>query len=126
MRKASNKIDALKTKISTPLLEETQSFYQRIFSMNIVDDWDKPDDRGVILSFGGATDQALLEIYYSSTPFYFDGVSLQCKVPSIVEFVKTLPLDIEYEGPKDRPWGAKYVYLLDPNSISVIVYEGGS
>ena len=39
---------SLKTKIITTKLNETRVFYQRLFSMVAVNEWNDPNDKGVI------------------------------------------------------------------------------
>jgi catechol 2,3-dioxygenase-like lactoylglutathione lyase family enzyme len=115
----------LKTKITTPFLEATRDFYESLFTMEVVEAWSEPDDRGVILGFVGGPREAVLEIYDDSRRHDFSGISLQFKVEDIERFVSAIPSTYEFRGPVERPWGSKYVYLTDPNGISVIVYEGG-
>ena len=116
--------NSLKTKISTPRYRETRAFYEAVFAMTVVEEWSEPGDIGVILAFPGGRQEALLEIYETEEQKSWDGLSLQLKVDSVADFVATLPEDVKFEGPTDRPWGATYLYLRDPNNIQVIVYEG--
>jgi catechol 2,3-dioxygenase-like lactoylglutathione lyase family enzyme len=116
---------SLKTKIITTKLNETKVFYQRLFNMVVIDEWNSSDDKGVILSFDKDRHEALLEIYHDDERRDHSGVSLQFRSSDIGQFVADLPPDIAYEGPKERPWGSKYVYIRDPNDILLIVYEGG-
>jgi catechol 2,3-dioxygenase-like lactoylglutathione lyase family enzyme len=113
-----------KTKISTPRLAETQAWYQQIFAMKVVEEWDHADDKGVILAFDYGAEEALLEIYDTTVEHDFSGLSLQFRAEPLDAFVATLPDNVKRDGPKDRPWGARYLYLRDPNNIMVIVYEG--
>lgn len=116
---------SLKTKISTPKLTETRDFYSRVFGMQVLEAWDDPGDRGVILGFGDVAGEALLEIYHAETPHDFSGLSLQFRVEALSAFVGSLSADVPRHGPVPRPWGSAYLYLTDPNGIAVIVYEGG-
>lgn len=93
--------------------------------MTVVEAWNEPGDVGAILAFPGGRQEAFLEVYYVDKPHEFDGLSLQFRVGSITAFTASLSDDIAFEGPVDRPWGSKYLYLRDPNDIQVIVYEGG-
>jgi len=115
---------SLKTKISTPRFDESLDYYKKIFEMTVVEEWDKADDKGAILAFKDGRDEAFLEIYFTDVVHDFSGLSLQFRVDGVDDFVRGLPDDCEYEGPKPRPWGARYVYLRDPNDILLIVYEG--
>ena len=116
---------SLKTKISTTRLRSTKAFYERIFRMSVVDEWDNPGDAGVILAFGNGRREAPLEIYRAERPLEHAGLSLQFRVERLADFMATLPDDLEFDGPTERPWGSTYLYLRDPNDIQVIVYEGG-
>ena len=116
---------SLKTKLSTPKYQETRAFYEAVFGMTVVEEWNEFGDVGAILAFPGGCQEAFLEIYEVDDQEVFDGLSLQFRVDSITEFMAALSDNIEFEGPTDRPWGSKYLYLRDPNNIQVIVYEGG-
>ena len=116
---------SLKTKISTPLFDETVAFYKRVFYFTFVEEWDHPDDKGAILALSNNRDEALLEIYASDVKHDFSGLSLQFRVENIDRFMKTLPKSCNYEGPRPRPWGSTYLYIRDPNGILLVVYEGG-
>ena len=118
------RVNALKTKISTPRYQETRAFYEAVFAMTVAEEWREPGDIGVILAFPGRRQEALLEIYETEEQKSCDGLSLQFQVDSVAGFAETLPENVKFEGPTDRPWGATYLYLRDPNNIQVIVYEG--
>ena len=115
----------LKTKITTTNLNETHTFYQKVFGLVVVEEWDEDGDKGVILGFEGGHKEALLEIYHSPTVSNFSGLSLQFRVDSLSEFLGGLSSEIAFDGPTPRPWGSTYVYLEDPNGIRVIIYDGG-
>lgn len=115
----------LKTKISTPEYESTRRFYETVFAMTVVEEWNDPDDLGVILALPGGRQEAFLEIYYVSEPAGLDGVSLQFRVARLDDFMAGLPDGTDYEGPVERPWGSTYLYLHDPSGIQVVVFEGG-
>ena len=115
----------MKTKITTPVLAETRAFYEGLFGLGLVEEWDEPDDRGVILEFPDGHREALLEIYEGHAVHNFAGLSLQFRVRDVESFAEALPAGISFDGPNRRPWGSMYLYLRDPNDIQVIVYEGG-
>ena len=31
---------------------------------------------------------------------------------------------VDFEGPIDRPWGNRYLFLRDPSGLRVVLYEG--
>ncbi|MEZ5316849.1 MAG: VOC family protein [Vicinamibacterales bacterium] len=115
---------ALKTKITTPRLDETRAFYERLFDLVVAEAWDDPGDRGVILALSPDAREALLEIHEGpeAPP---GSVSLQFKVHDLEAFRRRLPADLPVAGPTPRPWGSTYLYLRDPNGIAVVVFEGG-
>lgn len=115
---------ALKTRITTGRFADTQDFYERVFGLEVIEAWDSPGDRGVILGLPGGRREALLEVWAGEPPESFAGLSLQWKVSDIAVFRSALPKDVESEGPTERPWGSTYLYLRDPNDIQVIVYSG--
>lgn len=116
---------ALKTKIITPLFGETRDFYVSYLGMHVVEEWREENDVGYILAFPGGRREALLEVYQGPTAAGFAALSLQFRTDDLEGFRALLPNGIEVRGPVERPWGSTYLYLTDPNGISVIVYEGG-
>jgi catechol 2,3-dioxygenase-like lactoylglutathione lyase family enzyme len=116
---------ALKTKIITPLFLETRDFYVSCLGMHVVEEWQEEDDVGCILALPSKRREALLEIYRGPTSVGFAALSLQFRTEDLESFRALLPHAIQVRGPVERPWGSTYLYLTDPNGISVIVYEGG-
>ena len=116
---------ALKTKIITPRLAETRDFFVTCLGMRVVEEWQELDDVGCILALAGDGQEALLEIYDGPQSDGFAGLSLQFRTDNLAAFKAALPTAIECRGPTARPWGSSYLYLTDPNGISVIVFDGG-
>lgn len=116
---------SLKTKVSTPRWRESVAFYCSHFGMSVVEEWDEHNDQGAILAFRNGCREAFLELCRVDKVQDLSGLSLQFKVQDIESFVRKMPTNLEYEGPKTRPWGSTYVYLHDPAGVLVIVYEGG-
>ena len=116
---------ALKTKIITPKLKETRDFFVTCLGMRVVEEWREPNDVGCILCLSGDGREALLEIYEGQPCDGFTGLSLQFRTENLAAFKAELPHAIECRGPVARPWGSSYLYLTDPNGISVIVFDGG-
>ena len=52
------------------------------------------------------------------------SLKTRISTPKFTDFLAMLSDKLEFEGPAVRPWGATHVYLLDPNDIQVVVYEG--
>lgn len=115
----------LKTKITTPKLEETRAFYVACFGMRVVEEWREADDVGCILALAGGGHEAFLEIYEGPHSADFSGLSLQFRTDDLAAFKAGLPSSIECRGPVARPWGSTYLYLTDPNGIAVIVFDQG-
>ena len=114
---------SMKTKITCPNWREVAQFYQAHFGFHLVEEWDEPGDKGIILSLSPAR-EVLLELYDGSAKA-LDGLSLQFRVDDVDAFADSLDPSIGREGPKNRPWGARYLYLVDPAGVGVIVYSGG-
>ena len=115
----------LKTKIITPRLAETCAFYVTCLGMRVVEEWQEPDDVGCILALASDGREALLEVYEGKQAEGFSGLSLQFRTENLSAFKASLPAAIECRGPVVRPWGSTYVYLTDPNGISIVVFDGG-
>ncbi|MEZ5395545.1 MAG: VOC family protein [Bryobacterales bacterium] len=76
----------LKTKITTSHLESMRDFYVAIFGMEILQEWNEPDDKGVILAIRGGDREALLEIAHGAQPGDFSALSLQFKVDDVIVY----------------------------------------
>lgn len=119
------RLHALKTKIVTPLFEETLAFFAGLPGLTLVEQWDEPDDKGAILGFAGGAEEAFLEIYAGAADADFSGLSLQFRTNNADDFRTEIAGRYACDGPVDRQWGSRYLYLTDPNGIRIIVYSGG-
>ena len=117
---------SLKTKLVTSRFDETRCWYRDLFRLDLLEECDVPGDKGCILGLGGSAREALLEIYCGEQPFGFSGLSLQFRVTDVDRF--PIPDEPRFgcRGPEDRPWGSRYLFLTDPNGISVVVFSGTS
>ncbi len=115
---------SLKTKITTPRFAETIAWYRALFGLAEVEAWDQPGDKGSIFALPGGGNEALLEIYDGPTAD-FAGFSLQFRTDDLDGFHAAIAGRFESRGPINRAWGSRYLYLTDPNGISIIIYEGG-
>ena len=115
---------AIKTRITTPDVDATRAFYERVLGLAVVETWEDPGDRGVILALSPSAREGLLEIH-DGPAGALDRLSLQFKVHDLAAFTDALPSGVPYDGPTTRPWGSTYVYLRDPNGVQVVVYSGG-
>ena len=116
---------ALKTKIITPRLAETCEFYITCLGMRVVEEWQEANDVGCILALASDGREALLEVYEGKLTEGFSGLSLQFRTENLLAFKASLPVSVECRGPVARPWGSAYLYLTDPNGISIVVFDGG-
>jgi catechol 2,3-dioxygenase-like lactoylglutathione lyase family enzyme len=116
---------ALKTKITTPRLAETRVFYVTCLGMRVVEEWREGNDVGCILALADDGREALLEIYEGDVAGEYGDLSLQFRTGDLAGFRALLPPGTAVDGPVERPWGSTYLYLTDPNGISVVVFEGG-
>lgn len=116
-------IQALKTQIVTPAYDETLAFYAGLPGLGLIEQWDESGDKGTILGVAGGTGEALLEIYAGPAEPDFSGLSLQFRTDDADDFRAAIAGRYSCEGPVDRPWGSRYLYLTDPNGIRVIVYS---
>jgi len=116
---------SLKTKITTPRIQETRDFYASLFGLVVAEAWDEPGDRGCILAFPDGKGEAFIEIYHGEAGSEFSGLSLQLRTADLDGFAAGLPPELARRGPVERPWGSRYLYLTDPNGIGIVVFEGG-
>ena len=117
---------SLKTRLGTPLLLETRDWYRDLFGLELLEEWDEPGDRGCILGLPGGARQALLEICHCATACHFAGMSLQFRVEDVDAFAVPDEQRFASRGPEDRPWGSRYLFLTDPNGVSVVIFSGSS
>lgn len=116
---------SLKTKITTGRLAETRAFYIDCLGMQVAEEWREENDVGCILSLAGGGREALLEIYEGPQPGDLSALSLQFRTVDLAAFEASLPVGTQVTGPLKRPWGSSYLYLTDPNGITVVIFEGG-
>lgn len=117
---------SLKTKIITSRVERTRDWYRDLLDLQILEEWDTPGDKGCILGLGGSAREALLEIYSGTDGADFSGLSLQFRVTDVDRFRIPDEPRFAVKGPQDRPWGSRYLFLTDPNGISVVLFSGTS
>lgn len=92
--------------------------------MHVVEEWHGDSGVGCILALEGNGREALLEISHTTRPADFSGLSLQFRTEDLAGFIAALPAGTQVRGPTMRPWGSTYLYLSDPNGISIVVFEG--
>ena len=118
-------LTGLKVRIETNLLKESIEFYSEYLGLTILDQWDEQGDSGVILGLDSKLNsKAFLEFGYKNIPNNYLGVSIQIRVNSLVDAMRKLQGKVKFSEPEERPWGSRYLYLIDPNGITVILYQG--
>lgn len=119
------RLTGLKTKITTPLVEETIAFYEAAIGLERLEEWDEPNDRGCILGLPNGRGEAFLEIYDGPAGADYGSVGLQFRVADLDAFRSRIEGRVPCRGPVQRPWGSRYLFLTDPNGVTVVVFEGG-
>ena len=118
---AEGPVTAVKTRLNTALFEESMVFYMEIIQLPLVTSWNDDGDKGAIFGSNGG----YIELGSSEVAIVFSSaLSLQFRVDDIDAFAASIANKWPYEGPVDRPWGSRYLYLTDPNGVSIIVYQG--
>ncbi len=117
---------ALKIRIDTERFAESRKFYSEILGLQILEEWDDDGDVGCILGFSSDGSTGFLELSESDSTAEgpADALSLQFRTPDIQATAESLAGRWKFEGPVERPWGSTYLYLTDPDGISVILFEG--
>jgi len=115
---------SLKTKITTPLYAETRAFYEEVIGFDIAEVWDEAEDAGVIYRLGPEGGNAYLEVYRGEDGEGFERLSLQFRTADLDAFIAALDGRWPHRGPTPRPWGSTYLYLEDPNGVSIVVFSG--
>jgi len=125
----------VKTVIRTKDFEASKNFYSQVLGFDIVEEYDEEKGvRGCILRIGKTGSNAFLEISAVDTDHYYynksfdrtfdnDKIDLQIKTNSIDYWVKNLDDKWKKKGPVDKPWGATYLYLRDPDGLQIIIYQ---
>lgn len=117
---------SLKTKIVTNRFDDTRDWYRDLLRLQILEEWDQPGDKGCILGLGGSAREALLEIYFGEQASNYSALSLQFRVTDVDRLAIPSEARFAARGPEDRPWGSRYLFLTDPNEISVVIFSGTS
>lgn len=116
---------SLKTRITTPFLEETIAWYRDLLGLVVAEEWDKPGDKGCILSLPASKGEAFLEIYDGPAEAEFLNFSLQFRVDDVDRFQAPDEPRFAHRGP-GRPWGSRYLFFTDPNGLAIVVFSGTS
>ncbi len=124
---------SLKTMLRAADFDAARRFYVGLLGLEVVEEWDQPDDRGCIVSFGPGG--GFLEIlapnrnHPGHRPDFEravanDKIELQVRVDDVDAWAAVLEGQVDTEGPVTRPWGNRYLWLRDPDGVRVALFEG--
>lgn len=128
----SKQLISLKTVIRTKNFDASKRFYNTLLNLKITEEYDDADgSRGCIFKLN---DNALIEISETSKGHSFydkqfeenfgsNKIGIQIKTDSINYWTQHLSDKWNTRGPVLRPWGSHYLYLRDPDSLQIIIYE---
>ena len=124
---------SLKATIRTHNFEASCHFYEKILGLEKLEGWHEVNDRGCIYRAGLSPECGLLEISeigkdheYFQSEFHQPAslkIDLQLATSDLDSWVKRLRGNWQFRGPVDRPWGSRYLYVLDPDQVQIIIYE---
>lgn len=125
-------LQSLKTVIRSRDVDASRAFYAGVLGLEIVESWDQDEGRGFIVAVGdGAGTIEAAEAPPGSTgddPVYDtpanDKIDIQIKTAALDEWAAALRGKWEFEGPVERPWGHRYIFMRDPDNVRVALFEG--
>lgn len=124
-------LESVKFTIRTRDFEKARWFYEDILMLPRVEEWDETTDRGIIFSVGRGGLIEISEIRPDNEnhrpdfeeAMATDKVDMQLKTADVDAWaVRLAAADWPHNGPVDRPWGARYLYVRDPDGVKIIVY----
>ena len=125
-------LNSLKTVIRTKDFKKSKWFYGELFNLSIIEEYDDEDgSKGCIFKLN---ENALIEIseitkensYYDKSfdeLFENSKMGIQIKTDSVDFWAQRLKGKYTARGPVKRPWGPRYLYLRDPDSLEIIIYQ---
>lgn len=108
-------------------LDRSLEFYRDAIGIDVVEEWNRLEDRGVVLS-GGA---GMLEIFGRSQrheKVSLSGIRLSVEVDNVAYRLERLRLagfDVE-AGAETMPWGLVQAGVRDPDGLQVVLYAAAS
>ncbi len=128
-------LKSLKTLIRCRDLERSRSFYMTVLGLEVVQEWQQSQAKGCILAFGDGGKGGFLELAEVAPdsdrhdpayalPVANDKIELQIKTDSVDAWAEALRGVCPTEGPVDRPWGHRYLWLRDPDHVRIALFEG--
>lgn len=128
------KLKALRGVIRTSDLDASREFYAGVLGLEVVESWDQPEGKGFIVGFGDGGSGGYLELAKApdpgpgrgsefDQPQSSDKIEIQIETESLAGWTDRLDGRWPYRGPIDRPWGQRYLWLRDPDNVSVVLFE---
>jgi len=105
-------------------LDRSLEFYRDGIGMDVVDEWDRPEDRAAVLSRGAG----MLEIFAASSRHEKvapSGVRLSVEVddvPRRLERLRSAGFGVESDA-ETMPWGLVQAGVRDPDGLEVVLYS---
>ncbi len=126
---------SIKTMVRSRDVASSRRFYVDLLGLEVVEEWDSPEDQGFIVGFGSGG--GLLEIlavhpHHPKHDSAFEGgvlndkIELQIHVESADDWARKFKGAIEVEGPVTRPWGNRYLWIRDPDDLRIALYQTGA
>ena len=115
--------------------EQTVQFYRDRLGLAVVEEWERPEGRGVILSLGP---QTTLELFDGSQADCVDQVEVGQRVSGAVRLALSVPdaaavtAVFEQAGArvlspvKPMPWGDRNARVQTPDGMQITLYQAAS
>ena len=113
----------------TKNFEAMIAFYRDKLSMSITEEWDEPENRGALLSFGGKADNTVIEVIQLGDEAVPGMKPVNVVLSIEVEDVDTLQNELIEEGIviarglEDAPWNYRSFGIDDPDGFRIWFYQ---
>jgi len=124
-------LQSLKAVIRCRDYAASREFYTSVLGLGIVEEWDQEEGQGCIFAVG---DGGYLEIAGQPTtrdrddesytrPVGHEKIDLQLRTDAVDAWAARLRGKWPFEGPVDRPWGQRYLWVRDPDNVRIALFE---
>ncbi len=128
------RLQSLKAVIRCRDYAASREFYTTILDLAIVEEWDQAEGQGCILAVGEGEARGYIEVAGQPTtrsheddsyarPVSHDKIDLQLETESVDAWAERLRGRWPFEGPVDRPWGQRYLWVRDPDNVRIALFE---